>query len=87
MKKSAEAWTPRCVKPSVIFLQSVTIWVQCDLTVFMAVGPLCFIKCNVNLTFYQQILMHFNFRPADKLYGNADPFPAGPTHSAKPLAE
>lgn len=68
---------------------------QCDISTVcdnlgcnvQCVGPLCFIKCNVNLTFYQQILMHFNFRPADKLYGNADPFPAGPTHSAKPLAE
>ena len=36
------------------------------------VGPLCFIKSNVNTAVYQDILGHFLLPSADKLYGVAD---------------
>ncbi len=36
------------------------------------VGPLCFIKSKVNSAIYQEILKHFMFTSADKLYGDAD---------------
>ncbi len=36
------------------------------------VGPLCFIKSNVNAAIYQEILEHFMLPSADKLYGDAD---------------
>ncbi len=36
------------------------------------VGPLCFLKSTVNAAIYQDILEHFMFPSADKLYGDAD---------------
>ncbi len=36
------------------------------------VGPLGFIKSNVNSAVYQEILEHFMLPSADKLYGDAD---------------
>ncbi len=36
------------------------------------VGPLCFLKSNVNAAIYQDIFVHFMLAFADKLYGDAD---------------
>ncbi len=36
------------------------------------VGPLCSLKSTVNAAIYQEILEHFMFVSADKLYGDAD---------------
>ena len=35
-------------------------------------GPLCFIKGRVNAATYQEILEHFMFASADKLYGEEE---------------
>ncbi len=36
------------------------------------VGPLCFLKSTINAAIYPEILEHFMFPSADKLYGDAD---------------
>ncbi len=36
------------------------------------VGPLCFIKSQINAAIYQEILEHFMLPSANKLYGDAD---------------
>ncbi len=53
---------------------------------FSGVGPLCFIKSKVNAAIYQEILEHFMFPSADKLYGYADLIiqqDMAPAHTAK----
>ncbi len=50
------------------------------------VGPLCFLKSTVNAAIYQEILEHFMFPSADKLYGDADFIfqqDLAPAHTAK----
>ncbi len=50
------------------------------------VGPLCFLKSTVNPAIYQEILEHFMFPSADKLYGDADFIfhqDLAPAHTAK----
>ncbi len=67
--KSGEKQNPCCLKSSVKFPQSVTIWAAMKSA---GVGPLCFIKSTVNPAMYQEILEHFMLPSADKLYGDAD---------------
>ncbi len=50
------------------------------------VCPLCFLKSTVNADIYQDILEHFMFPSADKLYGDADLIfqqDLAPAHTAK----
>ncbi len=68
-RKSGEAHNPCCLKSSVKFLKSMMIW---GAVTSAGVGPLCFIKSKVNAAVYQEILEHFMFPSADKLYGDAD---------------
>ncbi len=64
-----EAQNPSCLKSSVKFPKSVMIR---GAVTSAGVGPLCFIKSNVNAAVYQEILEHFMLPSADKLYGDAD---------------
>ncbi len=74
-RKSVEAQNPSCLKSSVKFPKSVMI---CGAVMSAGGGPLCFIKFKVNAVIYQEILEHFMFPSAGKLYGDADfLFPAG----------
>ncbi len=56
-RKSGEAQSPCCLKSSVKFPQSVMIW---GAVTSAGVGPLCFIKFQVNAAIYQEILEHFH---------------------------
>ncbi len=48
------------------------------------VGPLCFLKSEVNAAIYQEILKHFMLPSAEKLYGDADLiFQQDTAHTAK----
>ncbi len=50
------------------------------------VGPLCFLMSTVNAAIYQDILEHFMFPSADKLYGDAEFIfqqDLAPAHTAK----
>ncbi len=72
-----------CLKSSVKFPQSVMIWAAMSSA---GVGPLCFLKSTVNAAIYQEILEHFMFPSADKLYGDADFIfqqDLAPAHTAK----
>ncbi len=51
------------------FPNSVMIW---GAVTSASVGPLCFIKSEVNAAIYQEFLEHFMLPSADKLYGDAD---------------
>ncbi len=65
------------------FPQSVMIWAAMSSA---GVGPLCFLKSTVNAVIYQEILEHFMFPSADKLYGEADFIfqqDLAPVHTAK----
>ncbi len=64
-----ERQNPCCLKSSVKFPQSVMIWAAMSSA---GVGPLCFLKSRVNAAIYQEMLEHFMFSSADKLYGDAD---------------
>ncbi len=82
-RKSGEAQNPCCLKSSVKFPQSVTIWAAMSSA---GVGPLCFLKSTVNVAIYQEILEHFMLPSADKLYGDADFIfqqDLAPAHTAK----
>ncbi len=83
-RKSGEAQNPRCLKSSVMFLQSVMIWGAMSSA---GVGPLCFLKSRVNAAIYQDILEHFMLPSIDKLYyGDADLIfqqDLPPAHTAK----
>ncbi len=82
-RKSGEAQNPCCLKSSVKFPQSVMIWAAMSSA---GVGPLCFLKSTVNAAVYQDILEHFMFPSADKLYGVSDFIfqqDLAPVHTAK----
>ncbi len=82
-RKSGEAQNTRWFKSSVKFPQSVMI---CADVSSAGVGLLCFLKSTVNAAIYQDILEHYMFPSADKLYGDADFFfqqDLAPAHTAK----
>ncbi len=82
-RKSGEAQNPCCLKSSVKFPQSVMIWAAMSSA---GVGPLCFLKSTVNSAIYQEMLEHFMFPSADKLYEDADFIfqqDLAPAHTAK----
>ncbi len=68
---------------SVKFPQSVMIW---GVMSFAGVGPLCFLKTNVNAPVYKDILEHFILPSADQLFKDADFIfqqDLAPAHTAK----
>ena len=67
--KSGEAHSPSCLRSSVRFPQSVMIWAAMSSA---GVGPMYFIKPKVSAAIYQEILEHFMFPSANKLYGDAN---------------
>ncbi len=81
-RKGGEAHSPSCLKSSVKFPQSVMIWgcnviCWCWSIVFLmiwgamssaGVGPLCFLKTNVTVPVYQDILEHCILPSADQLF-------------------
>ncbi len=82
-RKSGEAQNPCCLKSSVKFPQSLTIWADMSSA---GIRPLCFLKSTVNAAMYQDILEHFMLPSADKLYGDADLIfqqDLAPAHTAK----
>ncbi len=82
-RKGEEAHSPRCLKSSFKFLQSVMIWGAMSSA---AVGPLCFLKTNVTAPVYQEILEHFMLPSADQLFKDADFIfqqDSAPAHTAK----
>lgn len=82
-RKTGERETPKCLKSSVKYPQSVMVWGAMSAA---GVGPLCFIKGRVNAASYQEILEHFMLPSADKLYGDEDfifQHDLAPAHSAK----
>ncbi len=82
-RKGGEAHSPSCLKPSVKFPQSVMIWGAMSSA---GVGPLCFLKTNVNAPVYQEILEHFMLPSADQLFKDADFIfqqDLAPAHTAK----
>ncbi len=68
-RKGGEAHSPSCLKSSVKFLQSVMILGAMSSA---GIGPLCFLKTNVNAPVYQDILEHFMLPSADQLFKDAD---------------
>ncbi len=82
-RKGGEAHSPRCMKSSVKFPQSVMIWAAMSSA---GVGPLCFLKTNVTAPVYQEILEHFMLPSADQLFKDADFIfqqDLAPAHTAK----
>ncbi len=82
-RKRGEAQSPRCLRSSVKFPQSVMIWGAMSSA---GVGPLCFLRSKVNTAIYQEVLEHFMLPAADQLYGDADFIfqqDLAPAHSAK----
>ncbi len=82
-RKGGEAHSPSCLKSSVKFLQSVTIWGAMSSA---GVGQLCFLKTNVTAPVYQYILEHFMLPSADQLFKDADFIflqDLAPAHTAK----
>ncbi len=82
-RKGGEAHSPRCLKSSVKFPQSVMIWGAMSSA---GVGPLCFLKTNVTAPVYQEILAHFMLPSADQLFKDADFIfqqDLAPAHTAK----
>ncbi len=97
-RKRGEAHSPSClkstftfmhladqcsVKSSVKFPQSVMIWGAMSSA---GVGPLCFLKINVTVSVYQDILEHFMLLSADLLFKDADLIfqqDLAPAHTAK----
>ncbi len=63
-RKDGEAHSPSCLKSSVKFPQCVMIWGAMSSA---GVGPLCFLKTNVTVPVYQEILEHFMLPSADQL--------------------
>uniref|UniRef100_A0A9J8BUH5 Transposase Tc1-like domain-containing protein n=1 Tax=Cyprinus carpio carpio TaxID=630221 RepID=A0A9J8BUH5_CYPCA len=68
-RKGGEAHSPRSLKSSVKFPQSVMIWGAMSSA---GVGPLCFLKTKVTAPVYQEILEHFMLPSADQLFEDAD---------------
>ncbi len=68
-RKGGEAHSPRCLKSSVKFPQSVVIWGAMSSA---GVGSLCFLKTNVTAPVYQEMLEHFMLPSADQLVKDAD---------------
>ncbi len=71
------------VQSSVKFPQSVMIWGAMSSA---GVGPLCFLKINVTVSVYQDILEHFMLLSADLLFKDADLIfqqDLAPAHTAK----
>ncbi len=68
-RKGGEAHSPRCLKSSVKFPQSVMIWGAMSPA---GVDPLCFLKTNSTVPVYQDILEHFMLPSADQLFKDAD---------------
>ncbi len=82
-RKRGAAQNPWCLKSSVKFPQSVMVWAAMSSA---GAGPLCFLKSTVNAAIYQDILEHFMFPSADKLYRDADFIfqqNLAPAHTAK----
>ncbi|CAJ0935702.1 unnamed protein product, partial [Ranitomeya imitator] len=82
-RKTGEKEMPKCLKSSVKYPQSVTVWGAMSAA---GVGPLCFIKGRVNAASYQEILEHFMLPSAEMLYGDEDfifQHDLAPAHSAK----
>ncbi len=82
-RKGGEAHSPSCIKSSVKFPQSVMIWSAMSSA---GVGPLCFLKTNVTVPVYQEILEHFMLPSADQLFKDADFIfqqDLAPAHTAK----
>ncbi|KAI2666726.1 Transposable element Tcb1 transposase [Labeo rohita] len=82
-RKTGEREMPKCLKSSAKYPQSVMVWGAMSAA---GVGPLCFIKGRVNAASYQEILEHFMFPSAEKLYGDKDfifQHDLAPAHSAK----
>ncbi len=82
-RKGGEAHSTSCLKSSVKFPQSVMIWVQCHLLVFV---HCFFLKTNVTAPVYQEILEHFMLPSADQLFKDADFIfqqDLAPAHTAK----
>ncbi len=82
-RKGGEAHSPSCLKSSVTFPQSVMIWGAMSSA---GVGPLCFLKINVTVPVYQDILEHFMLPSADQLFKDADFIfqqDLAPAHTAK----
>ncbi len=82
-RKRGEAQNPRCLRSSVKFPQSVMVWGAMSSA---GVGPLCFLRSEVNTAVYQEVLEHFMIPAADQLYGDADFIfqqDLAPAHSAK----
>ncbi len=66
-RKGGEAHSPSLFKSSVKFPQSVMIWGAMSSA---GVGPLSFLKTNVNAPVYQEILEHFMLPSADQLFND-----------------
>ncbi len=82
-RKGGEAHSPSCLKSSVKFPQSVMIWGAMSSAGF---GPLCFLKTNVTVPVYQEIVEHFILPSADQLFKDADFIfqqDLAPAHTAK----
>ncbi len=82
-RKGGEAHSPSCMKSSVKFPQSVMIWGAMSSA---GVGPLCFLKTNITIPVYQDILEHFMLPSADQLFKDADFIfqqDLAPAHTAK----
>ncbi len=82
-RKGEEAHSPSCLKSSVKFPQSVMIWGAISSA---GVGPLCFLKTNVTVPVFQEILEHFMLPSADQLFKDADLIfqqDLAPAHTAK----
>ncbi len=68
-KKRGEAQTPRCLRSSVKFPQSVMVRGAMSSA---GVGLMCFLRSKVNTAVHQEVLEHFMFPAADHFYGDAD---------------
>lgn len=68
-RKKGEEQNPSCLKSSVKYPQSVMIWGAMSSA---GVGKLCFLKCKVTATVYQNVLEDFMIPSAEDLYGDAD---------------
>ena len=74
---------PGCTKSSVKFPQSVMVW---EAMAAGGVGQLCFLKANVNVEFYQQVLEYFMLPAGEEIFECADftfQQDLAPAHSAR----
>ena len=60
---------PGCTKSSVKFPQSVMVW---GAMAVGGVGQLCFLKSNVNVEVYQQVLEYFMLPAEEEIFGCTD---------------